>query len=102
MEFCIEDSNLHSFRQGIRVSNSWKLVLMKNIEFNSKFVIFREPDLGKFSDWHATGAIFLKFCGPAGGLAQQRVKGSTSHSGGNMVDGLPPASNNSAARAYLL
>ena len=68
MKFCIEDSILHSFRQGIRFDN-WKLVLMKNIEFNLNFVIFREPDLGKFSDWHATGAIFLKFCGPAEGLA---------------------------------
>ena len=69
MKLCIEDSNVHSFRQGIRVSNNWKLFLMKNIEFSSKFDIFRKPDLGKFSDWHATGAIFLKFCGPAWGLA---------------------------------
>ena len=69
MKFGIEDSNLHSFRQGIRISDCWKLILKKNIEFSSKSDIFREPEMTKFSDWHATGAIFPKFCGPAGGLA---------------------------------
>ena len=72
MKFGIEDSNLHSFRQGIRISNRWRLVLMKNIKFSAKSDIFRELEMTKFSDWHATGAIFLKFCGPAGCLAPWR------------------------------
>ena len=48
MKFGIEDSNLHSFRQGIRISNSWKLILKKNIGFSSNSDIFREPDFGIF------------------------------------------------------
>ena len=48
IEFYIEDSNLHSFRQGIQIFNGWKLILMKNIEFCSKLDIFREPYLVNF------------------------------------------------------
>ena len=69
MKFGVEDSNLHSFRQGIGISDFWKLILKKNTEFSAKLNIFGEPEFAKFSNWHATGAIYLKFCGPAGGLA---------------------------------
>ena len=45
MNLYIEESNLHGFRQGIRISNCWKLILMKNIDVDSKLNILREPDL---------------------------------------------------------
>ena len=52
MKFCIEDSNLHSFRQGIRISDGWKLILMKNIEFRSNLDISRKPDLANVLKWN--------------------------------------------------